>query len=239
VNLVARDPRRPDPQGAAPAHLDAAPAGLDSVPAGLDSVERAVERLAEGGLVAYPTETVWGLAADASNPAAVERLRSWKGRAEAQPISLLAADSDGLALPAAGRALAAAFWPGPLTLVAPARLALASGIARQDGAVGWRCSPHVVAAALARAAADAGLGPLTATSLNHSGAPPARTRAEAAALCGAGPESPALLEVAGPDAGGGEPSTVVDVTGPAPRVLRQGAISDSAIRACIEERRCA
>ena len=107
-----------------------APAPLDSWPARLDSVERAVERLAEGGLVAYPTETVWGLAADASNPAAVERLRSWKGRAAAQPISLLAAAADGLALPPAGRALAAAFWPGPLTLVAPARLALASGIAR-------------------------------------------------------------------------------------------------------------
>ena len=230
MSRVADDPRRPSA-------LDAAPAGVYSI--GVDSIEQAVRRLAEGGLVAYPTETVWGLAADASSPAAVERLRRWKGRAEAQPISLLALGAEGLALPPAGQALAAAFWPGPLTLVAPARLVLAPGIARADGAVGWRCSSHPVVAALVRAAAEAGLGPLTATSLNRSGAPPARTRAEAAALCGAGPERPALLAVAGPDAGGGEPSSVVDVSGPTPHVLRQGAIPAAAIQACIEERRCA
>jgi len=193
-----------------------------------DALGAAVEALRAGGLVGFPTETVWGLAADARSPAALERLARWKGRAGEQPISILVADLDALAplgirVDAPARRLAAAFWPGPLTLVLPARAALAPGVARADGAVGVRCSPHPVAAALAAAA-----GPLTATSLNRHGEPPARSRAEAERLC-RGPDAPLLVGPDGPDAGGAPPSTVVDLTGARARVLRAGAISRDAL----------
>lgn len=193
----------------------------------------AVARLCAGELVAFPTETVWGLGADASSPAATARLRRWKGRGAEQPVAVLVPDlaalaSLGIALPAPAQRLAAAFWPGPLTLVVPAAPGrFAPGVAREDGAVGLRCSPHPTAAALAAALLQAGAGPLTATSLNRHGAPPARTRAEAAALC-AGADAILCLD-AGPDAGAGAPSTVVDCSGPRPVVLRAGAIAEAAL----------
>jgi L-threonylcarbamoyladenylate synthase len=200
--------------------------------AGSGALADALARLASDGLVAFPTETVWGLAAVAAREGALARLRAWKGRAEDQPLSLLVPDAESLAaigaeLPAAARALVERFWPGPLTLVLRCRARFPGGVARADGAVGFRCSPHPAAAALARAAFAAGLGPVTATSLNRSGEPPARTRAEAEALCAGaarGADAPALLAGHWPDAGGGAASTVVDVTGSEPRVLREGAL---------------
>lgn len=187
---------------------------------------RVLARLAAGGLVAFPTETVWGLAADARSEPALARLRAFKGRSDAQPIALLVPDlaaleALGAELPDAARRLAAAFWPGPLTLVVRCSARFAEGVAAPGGAVGFRCSAHPAAAALARAAWDAGCGPVTATSLNRSGEPPARTRAEAEALC-RGEGAPFLLE--GPDAGGAAPSSVVDCSVHPPRVLREGAL---------------
>lgn len=195
------------------------------------SVEEAVARVAAAGLVAYPTETVWGLGADARCDAAVARLRSFKGRGPDRPLALLVAGAEDLAglgatVGPAARRLAARFWPGPLTLVLPCTGCLAAGVARADGAVGFRCSPHPTAQALAALAARRGVGPLTATSLNPSGAPPARTRAEAEALCAA-PDGPAL--VGGEDAGGGAPSSVVDVTGADPVLVREGALAAQAL----------
>jgi len=198
----------------------------------------ALERIRAGGLVAYPTETVWGLGADACSDAAVASLRRWKGRAEDAPISVLVDAPDALdALgceprPAAGR-LAEAFWPGPLTLVLRCARRFAAGVARDDGAVGLRCSSHPVASAFAAALALAGVGPVTATSLNRSGEPAARNGARARALC-AGAEGPALL-ADGPDAGGGPESTVLDLTGPRPVVLRWGAVSRGALLPWLEE----
>jgi len=191
-----------------------------------------VDRLAGGGLVAFPTETVWGLAADARSPAAVRALQAWKGRGESQPMSVLvtgasAVEQLGYALGASGRRLADRFWPGPLTLVVAATeraAALAPGVAREDGAVGFRCSSHPAARALAWAAEQRGVGPLTATSLNRSGEPPARDREAARAIC-SGPDAPYLWPERGIDAGGARPSSVVDVTGDRPRVLREGAVS--------------
>jgi L-threonylcarbamoyladenylate synthase len=205
--------------------------------AGHGALAGALAQLAADGLVAFPTETVWGLAAVAAREGALARLRAWKGRAEDQPLSLLVPDADVLAalgaeLPAAGRALVERFWPGPLTLVLRCGERFAEGVARGDGAVGFRCSPHPAAAALARAAFAAGLGPVTATSLNRSGDPPARTRAEALALCATasgGVDAPVLLAGAWPDAGGGAPSSVVDASGAQPRVLREGAIAAKAL----------
>jgi tRNA threonylcarbamoyl adenosine modification protein (Sua5/YciO/YrdC/YwlC family) len=203
-----------------------------------DAFAEAASRLRAAGLVAYPTETVWGLGADATSEPALEALRRWKGRADDAPISVLVEAPEALRalgcepLPAALR-LAAAFWPGPLTLVLRCARRFARGIARHDGAVGLRCSPHPVAAGLAARAAREGLGPVTATSLNRSGEPAARTREEARALC-AGPGAPALLD-AGSDAGGAPASTVLDLTGPRPVLLREGALSRATLAPWLEE----
>lgn len=196
-----------------------------------DLVADAVARLAAGGLVAFPTETLWGLGADARSEAAVARLRAWKRRADDQPLSVLvtgvaALDALGVEVGAIARALAGAFWPGPLTVVLPCRGRFAAGIQRADGALGLRCSPHPVAASLARALEAAGVGPITATSLNRHGDAPARTRTEASLACSRSEDDAPLLFLGdGLDAGGGRASTVVDLTGAAPRVLRWGAVS--------------
>jgi tRNA threonylcarbamoyl adenosine modification protein (Sua5/YciO/YrdC/YwlC family) len=195
-----------------------------------DPIGDAVSWIRAGGLLAYPTETVWGLGADAATDASLERLRRWKGRGEAEPVSILvegAADLEALGFRVGGaaRRLAAAFWPGPLTLVLRCERQFGRGVARSDGAVGVRCSAHPLAAAIARRLRSQGVGPITATSLNPSGVPPARTREEAHAACGSDLEVPRMLEVDRAEAGGGPASTVVDVTGQRPRVLRWGALS--------------
>jgi len=190
-----------------------------------DALAAAVERIRGGGLVAYPTETVWGLGADATSEAAVRALRRWKGREAAKPLALLVGDPAelaglGVTVSRAAQALIETCWPGPVTLVFPCARRFAAGITRADGALGVRCSPHPAARELARRLSDAGLAPVTATSLNRSGEPPARTRAEAEILCAGGLDAPLILVAGGPDAGGLAPSAVVDVTGPEPLVLR-------------------
>lgn len=196
-----------------------------------DPVETAVAQLRAGALVAYPTETLYGLGVDAGSAPALARLRRWKGRGEGQPVALLVPGGDalealGLRVGPAARRLVEAFWPGPLTLVLPCTRTWPPGVARGDGAVGVRCSPHPVAAALAAALAQAGVGPATATSLNRSGRPPARSRDQALAVCHGGSDAPHFLDVPGGPEPSGAPSTVVDLTGPAPRVLRAGALSE-------------
>ena len=194
---------------------------------------QALERVAEGGLVAFPTETSWGLAADSSSAAAIDALRQWKGRAADHPLSVLVTGLEDLLrlmgepCAAAGR-LAREFWPGPLTLVVPARAHFAPGVAGPDGTLGLRCSPHPVAAELVRLAAERGLGPLTATSFNRSGEPACETRSEAERATGH-----EVLLVEGPDAGGGPASTVVDLCGTAPRIVRQGAVAAEQINSVL------
>ncbi|HEX5067859.1 MAG TPA: L-threonylcarbamoyladenylate synthase [Myxococcota bacterium] len=203
------------------------------------ALRAAVERVRAGGLVAYPTETVWGLGADASSDAAVASLRRWKGRADDTPISVLIDAADALgALGCEPRALASrladAFWPGPLTLVVHCPRRFAAGVARKDGAVGFRCSSHPVASAFAGELARAGVGPVTATSLNRSGEPSVRGLADARALCDAQPGAPLLLDL-GADASAGPESTVLDLTGPRPYVLRWGAVERDELFPVLEE----
>ena len=195
------------------------------------ATQAALLRLEGNGLIAFPTETVWGLAALARSEAALGALRTWKGRDTDRPISLLVPDARslealGFEVPLRAAEWMDRHWPGPLTLVMPCRGAFAAGVSRGDGAVGVRCSSHPAAAELARAALDAGLGPITATSLNASGKAPARDRTEANDFC---KERRASGEVAlyacDRDAGGAEPSTVVDVCGATPRLLRAGALA--------------
>lgn len=209
------------------------------------ALEEAVARVRGGGLVAFATETVWGLGADARSDTALEKLRRFKGRATDAPVSILVdgpqcLEALGCETGPAARALARRFWPGPLTLVLPCTQRFARGVARADGAVGVRCSPHPAAAALARGLADAGAGPITATSLNRSGEPAARSREQALAVCagaeGLEPAEDAPRLFAHPqDAGGGRESTVLDLCGEQPRVLRWGAIDEPLLTGALEE----
>ena len=184
--------------------------------------------LAEDGLVAFPTETVWGLAARAQSRAAIDRLRAFKGREAGKALSILV-DSPERAADLASewsdsaRQLAETFWPGPLTLVVKCGERFAPGVVAADGSIGLRCSTHPVAALLAERALEGGLGPVTATSLNRGGEPPARNRTEAGDVCG-----DEIPMIAG-EAGGGAASTVVDATSARVRVLRDGAIPRAAL----------
>lgn len=193
-------------------------------------MDAGISHLQTDGLLAFPTETVWGLAASAGSEKAMNRLCDWKGRTGDQPIALLVSGRDEVEVLAfdvspAAAALMESFWPGPLTLVLACRGRFARGIAREDGAVGVRCSSHPAALELARRSRKAGVGPLTATSLNRSGQPAARSRAEAELLAeGAGDEAQLRVLDTATESGGGAPSTVVDLSGEYPEVLRVGAL---------------
>jgi L-threonylcarbamoyladenylate synthase len=204
-----------------------------------DPIGAAVDWLRDGALLAYPTETVWGLGADACSVAAIERLRGWKGKRESAPISILIADPEaleplGFEFNDLARRLVAAFWPGPLTLVLDCRGRFAPGVSRHDGAVGVRCSSHPIGAALARRLAAEGVGPITSTSLNRSGATPAVTLEQVREVCGAGSESPRYLAVEGAEAGGDCESTVIDITGPELAVLRWGMLAKPDLASVLE-----
>ena len=204
-----------------------------------EGIQAALEVLAAEGCVAFPSETVWGLAGSARSVAAISALATWKGRADDQPISVLVSGEAallayGFEVSPLARTLMNLFWPGPLTLVLPCRAAFAPGIARGDGSVGVRCSSHPVAAALVVAAESVGLGPLTATSCNASGEPPARTEAEARVLCSSRPGGPYLLAPGDQDAGSSEPSTVLDLVAVPPQILREGGVSAATLRPLLE-----
>ncbi len=204
------------------------------------ALDAALEVLAADGCVGFPTETVWGLACRARSGAAVAGLQKWKGRPEGQPISVLVAGPSALAQngfesSAEARKIMRAFWPGPLTLILPCRDLFARGVAREDGSIGVRCSSYPLAAELARRAEVEGLGPLTATSLNRSGEPPARKWEEARRLCGTDSATPFPLFVAGEDAHGGPPSTLLDLSVSRPRLLREGAVGRERLRPFFEQ----
>jgi tRNA threonylcarbamoyl adenosine modification protein (Sua5/YciO/YrdC/YwlC family) len=184
-----------------------------------ESVAEYVRILRNGGVISCPTETLQGLLADATNEQAVARVVALKRRGP-DPIALLVPDLASAqslcAEPLAPSvlALAEAHWPGPLTLVMRARSGLAEALAAQ-GTIGVRVPGPSAALTLVRAFG----APLTATSCNLSGQPPARTEAEVRAYFAG-----QLDAIVPGDAPGGAPSTVLDVSGPTPRVLRQGAI---------------
>jgi L-threonylcarbamoyladenylate synthase len=184
---------------------------IAQIAAGLDALRR-------GEVIAFPTETFYGLGADALDERALERLRALKGRGVEKAISVLvtAAMLDRVVaeVPPRARALMDAHWPGPLTLALPARPGLPEGLV-SDGCVAVRWSPHPVAQALVE-----GLGrPLTATSANPAGAPPPRDAAGVRAYF-----ADRCLVVDGGQTPGGAPSTLVRVRGEVVEVLRSGAV---------------
>lgn len=195
---------------------------IDSAAPDAGIVRRAARQLLEGRLVAYPTDTLYGLAVDARNPDAVERLFRAKGRPAEMAVPLIAADREQVARDAGrltplAKTLAERFWPGPLTLVIAASDALNGRLLAGGSSVAVRVPDHAVARALAGALGH----PVTATSANRSGALPATTAAEAVAAVGG--ELGCVLD-AGPSAGSA-PSTIVDARGSAPVLLRSGAVA--------------
>ena len=197
--------------------------GLD--PEALQSALQAASVVLEReGVVAFPTETVYGLAADPASFGAVAKVFAVKGRGAQEPLPLIAADVDAARRiasvwsPVAAR-LASVFWPGPLTVVVPADFArVVIRATAGTGTVGVRVSSHPVASALANVAPA---GVITATSANLSGMPALATAdAVAAAL-----DDRVEIVVDGGASPGGPASTIVDVTGAEPRLIREGPIA--------------
>jgi L-threonylcarbamoyladenylate synthase len=192
-------------------------------------IARAIEVLRRGGVVAFPTDTVYGLGASIFLPRAVERVFELKGRSRRQPLPVLVSSLDqvaGLAsMPPQAAALADRFWPGGLTLVLVALEAAPGLVTAHSGKVAVRLPRHPIPLALI-----AGLGaPITGTSANLSGHPPARTAEEVREQMR---DRVDLVLEGGPPPEGRE-STVVDVTGKAPLVLREGAIPRAEIEECL------
>jgi len=192
------------------------------------ALERANELLREGQLVAFPTDTVYGLGALAFDREAIERIYLVKGRDATRPISVLVGNPAALAEVTAGMnalagRLAEKFWPGALTLVVLRHPALPDNLSAQT-TIGVRMPNHPVALALLNVS-----GPLTGTSANLSGQPSAKTAQEVyAQLSG---RIPLILD--GGRTPGGSPSTVVDCTGSQPVILRPGPISQDQLIAAL------
>ena len=199
TRIVTVDPERPD-------HL----------------VMRAAGALVEtGGLVAFPTESFYGLGADALDPAAIARVFEVKGRPTQKPLLVLVDSIDMAArltphIGAEARALMERHWPGPLTLVLEAARSIPAGLTGGTATIGVRMPGHAVARALVRAARR----PLTAPSANPSAAPPPLTAAAVREYFDGRVE---LILDGGPTAGGAG-STIADCTVWPPRILRQGPV---------------
>ena len=192
----------------------------------------AVAWLREGRVVAFPTDTSYGLAADPASAIAVQAVFDVKARPEGMALPLIAAglaQVESLCGPVSGRSarLAGRFWPGPLSLVLDAPATVASAVTGGHGSIAIRVPAHPVA----RLLCEAWGGPLTATSANRSGAPEAVTPGELGALL---TDARVLVLDAGP-APGGSPSTIVDARGAAIRLVRAGAIAWDRVLRSLDE----
>ena len=189
-----------------------------------DSLALALETLRGGGLVAFPTDTVYGVGALAFDPVAVASIYAAKARPAEKAIPILIGDAEDLDrvsdnVPPLALTLAARFWPGPLTLVVPKSVTL-PGIVSAAPTVGVRVPDHPAARALLRAA-----GPMAVTSANISGQPSPSSSDEVLAQLNG--RIPLILD--GGVTPGGIPSTVVNCLGAEPAILREGPLSKSDI----------
>lgn len=191
-----------------------------------------VRHLRAGGLLAYPTETVYGLGSRPLTPD-VQALAALKGRAAGKPFLLLVssremAEAQGLAFTESARALARAFWPGPLTLVLPGGGGRLPDLLRgPEGGIAVRWTSHPLIVALVAELGE----PLTSTSANLPGSAPAPGAEAVLRDFRDAVSAGQLLVLDGGVLGNRPPSTVVDCTGAAPRVIRQGAVSLAELRA--------
>jgi len=193
------------------------------------ALPQAVAVLQRGGLVAFPTDTVYGVGAMAFEAAAVQRLYEVKGRSAEKAIAVLVAGEADLArvaraLTPSARTLAHRFWPGPVTLVVPKHPALPEAVSALP-TVGVRQPDHAVAQALLALA-----GPLAVTSANLSGQPSATTAEAVLAQLDGRID---LLLDGGPTPGG-VASTVIDCTAEPPKILRLGPIGAAEIEAALK-----
>lgn len=198
-------------------------------------LEQAVQILRDGGLVALPTETVYGLAADSFSSVAVEAIYQAKGRAEDKPLSVLVTGMDMVELvckeiPSVAYRLAEAFWPGPLTLVLPDVGKVASVVTAGGNSLGVRCPDHPLTLEVIKRFGQ----PLAAPSANPSGAPSPKSAEEV--LSGLNERIDAVLD-------GGAckvaiESTIVDLSGTTPKILRHGGLSEELIWSVIREEGC-
>jgi L-threonylcarbamoyladenylate synthase len=192
------------------------------------AIPRALEILRGGGLVAFPTDTVYGLGALAHDGKAIASIYVAKERPPEKAIPILIGDASDLDKVAAdapdmARRLAARFWPGPVTLVVPKRAGLPRAVSA-TAAVGVRVPDHPVARALLHTA-----GPMAVTSANRSGGENARRAEEVLAQLNG--RIPLVLD--GGETPGGVASTVVDCTGAEPVILREGPVTTEQIRSAI------
>jgi L-threonylcarbamoyladenylate synthase len=186
-------------------------------PADPSHIALAAERLRAGAVIAFPTDTLYGVGARALDPAAVARLYQVKHRPSGQPMVWLVTDQAQVerfaVVPALAAELIARFWPGPLTLVLPAREAT------RMPTIAVRAPDHAVPMGLLRALGE----PIASSSANPAGQPPPVDADQVVA--GLGGELELVID-SGPSRIG-EPSTILDLSAPTPRILRQGAIPAS------------
>ena len=197
-------------------------------------IVQAADRIRSGGVVVYPTETVYGLGADPFNTSAFARIYELKGREAEKGLILLIRcrqDLDALVadVPRSAENLINAFWPGPLTLVFPAAPGLPKHLPGPASTIALRMSDAAVASALLHHAG----GPITSTSANPSGQPPARSARQAADVLGQCVDF--ILD--GGESSDPRPSTLVDVTGGSPRILRPGRIPETEIHRVLNSER--
>ena len=197
-----------------------------------DGIVAAADALRNGGVVALPTDTVYGIAVALATAGGVERLFHVKRRPPDKGIMLLLADASQApaigVMTAAASALGAAFWPGGLTVIVPQRLDVPLPAALTGGAptIGLRVPDHATPRAIAAA-----VGPLPTTSANRSGEPEAVDAAEIAARIG--DDIDLILD--GGRAHGGPASTVVDCTSDLARILRAGAVPPARVSAVLDD----
>ena len=196
-----------------------------------DSIDAAVRALAAGELVGLPTETVYGLAADACNDAAVARVFAAKGRPSDHPLIVHVASAAGVTkfaqhIPAFAQSLMDAFWPGPLTLILPRLPCVAAACAGGQDSIGLRCPSHPVALALLKACAEVGIAGLAAPSANQFGRISPTTAAHVQAELGQ-----ELLTLDGGACSVGIESSIIDCTRGAPVLLRPGVLTRAQLEA--------
>jgi L-threonylcarbamoyladenylate synthase len=191
----------------------------------------ASEIIRHGGVIAFRTDTFYGLGADPFNREAIVRVRELKGREEAKPILLLISDANELDRFTNNsqflRMIAVGHWPGPLTLIGGARPEVPVELTAGTRTIGVRLPDDDSVRALVRACG----GALTATSANASGQPPARTAKEVENYFPAGID----LIIDGGEVTTTEPSTVLDLSGPKTRLIREGAISREELGEFLED----
>ena len=195
----------------------------------------AAQRLADGGLVAFPTETVYGLGARADDDRAVAAIFAAKGRPADHPLIVHVAGAEQAAvfaaqMPPAAQRLVRAFWPGPLTVIVPRAPGVASAAAGGQSSIGLRCPSHPVARALLQQAAQHGVAGVAAPSANRFGRISPTSAAHVVSEFG-----PALWVLDGGDCAVGIESTIVDVSRGSPVLLRPGVLTRAAIEAVLGE----